>query len=194
MAIGVLFLLASCLTAKSAATEYYPANCSVSPPVTIRGQSTPEPPTVDMLLGRWIVVKQDKNNEPMNCPTVDLVKTENDSMIEATLSTVNTSSKDKISQTTNVTLYVNNTVFRLENGEEEFFLNTLDQEVNYAIIFTCHGNKAVRYVATKENSSRVVVEGDDLQDVKQDCSSAFTFIQQSMITMMLTVFPLTFLL
>jgi hypothetical protein len=54
---------------------------------------------------------------------------------------------------------------------------------------------AVRYIATKEKSLSAVVEGDDLQDVKHDCSSAFTlFVQQSMITMMLTVYPLTFLI
>jgi hypothetical protein len=52
---------------------------------------------------------------------------------------------------------------------------------------------AVRYVATKEKALRTVVEGDDLQDVKQDCSSAFTFVQQTLITMTLNVFALKLL-
>jgi hypothetical protein len=49
MAIGFVFLVASCLTAKSAATAYYPSTCNEGTPDTIRGPSTPEPPTVDMV-------------------------------------------------------------------------------------------------------------------------------------------------
>jgi hypothetical protein len=40
------------------------------------------------ILGKWIVLKQDKDIEKMNCPTVDLNMTDNENMIEATFSTV----------------------------------------------------------------------------------------------------------
>lgn len=70
----------------------------------------------------------------------------------------------------------------------------LKQVVHIVRVMTCFTVTAVRYVATKENSSRVVIDGDDLQDVKHDCSSAFTFVEQSMITMMLIVFPSTLLI
>jgi hypothetical protein len=47
---------------------------------------------------------------------------------------------------------------------------------------------AIRYVATKEEPITVAVEGEDLQDVKHDvCSGAFTFVQEALITMLLTV-------
>jgi hypothetical protein len=40
------------------------------------------------LLGRWMILKQNKDMQQMNCPTVDLKATDNDTVIEATFSTV----------------------------------------------------------------------------------------------------------